>query len=64
VQIDTENDIIYLACSARALKRGSVKTSVRLSEDVTLDFDARGVLLGLEVMNASRVLGARPDATA
>jgi hypothetical protein len=36
----------------------------RMHFTVQIDFDARGVLLGLEVMNASRVLGARPDATA
>ncbi len=58
VQTDTENDLIYLAFSPRALKRGGVKKSVPVTDDVTLDFGARGALLGLEVMNASKVLGA------
>ncbi|TAK64995.1 MAG: DUF2283 domain-containing protein [Dehalococcoidia bacterium] len=59
IQRDAEHDIVYIAFSARALKRGSVKKTVRAGEDVSLDFDGRGTLLGLEVMNASKVLGAR-----
>lgn len=59
IQRDIEQDIVYLAFSTRALKRASVRKTVRAGEDVALDFDGRGVLLGLEVMNASRVLGLR-----
>ena len=59
IQRDDEHDIIYFAFSTRALKRGSVKKTLRATNDVALDFDARGALLGLEVMNASKVLGAR-----
>jgi uncharacterized protein YuzE len=60
MQIDPENDLVYLAFSPRALRRGAVTKSVRAGDDVTLDFDARGTLLGLDVMNASRVLASRP----
>lgn len=55
-----ENNVVYVAFSPQALKRGAVKKSVRAGDDVTLDFDARGTLIGLNVMNASKVLASRP----
>ncbi len=61
IQRDAEHDIVYLTFSERALKRGAVKKTVRAGDDVSLDFDARGVLLGLEIMNASKVLGGRTE---
>ena len=59
IQPDEENDSLYLAFGADGLPRGSVAKSVRANEDVTLDFDKNGRLIGLDVMNASQVLA--PD---
>ena len=59
VQPDHDNDSLYVAFGAGALSRGSVAKSVRVTEDVTFDFDKNGRLLGLDVMNAADILG--PD---
>lgn len=56
IQADREADACYVAFSSRSLDRGSVARSQRVSEDIALDFDSDGRLLGLDVMNASRVL--------
>jgi uncharacterized protein YuzE len=56
IQADKDADACYVAFSSRSLARGSVTRSQRISEDITLDFDSDGRLLGLDVLNASRVL--------
>ncbi len=58
IQTDAENDIVYIALSRRALKKGAAARSLRVDGDIALDLDAAGRLLGIEVMNASRRLGA------
>jgi uncharacterized protein YuzE len=61
IQTDHEHDALYVAFSERALAEGSVEKTVRVNDDIALDFDAAGKLLGVEVMNASEHLGSGVD---
>jgi uncharacterized protein YuzE len=55
---DRANDQIYIGFrSESAGKPGVVKKTVRVGDDILVDLDARGRLLGLDIGNASRVLG-------
>ncbi len=56
LQTDETNDTCYLAFSKAALEKGSVEKSLRVTDDITLDFDSEGQLVGLDVINASNVL--------
>ena len=55
VEYDVVRDLLYLAFEpgARAAK------TVTVSPGVHADFDARGKLIGLEVIDASEVLGEK-----
>ena len=61
VQADRENDQFYLALSERALDAGAVEKTVRVSDDIALDFDAAGKLVGVDVANASAHLDSGVD---
>lgn len=53
VQTDRENDQLYVALGERTLDAGTVEKTVRVDDDIALDFDAAGNLVGVDVMNAS-----------
>src|SRR3954471_18925506 len=57
IQTDPDNDSFYLGFSAGNLRKGSVARSIRATEDISLDLDSEGRLLGLDVMNATQSLG-------
>ena len=60
VQKDKANDQIYIGFSHNGPgKRAIVKKTVRATPDVALDLDTRGRLVGIDIGNASRVLGRR-----
>jgi uncharacterized protein YuzE len=42
VETDLENDQLYIALGDRALEAGAVERTVRVNDDVWLDFDASG----------------------
>jgi uncharacterized protein YuzE len=56
-----EEDQVYIALSSAPLKKGVVRRTVRINENIALDYGARGKLLGIDIMNASEVLGAPFD---
>jgi uncharacterized protein YuzE len=56
VQQDSENDQIYIALDASAFRPGAVRLTRRLDEDIALDYDARGKLIGIDIMNASAIV--------
>src|SRR4051812_41557425 len=58
IQADRDNDSLYLAFGPASLAKGNVTKSIRVTGDVTLDFDKDGHLVGLDVMNASNVLAS------
>ena len=57
IQPDRDNDQLYVALSSRALEAGVAARTVRVTEDVALDFDKQGRVVGLDLANASRALG-------
>ena len=61
IQPDRDNDQLYLALSSRALEAGVVARTVRVTEDVAVDFDKEGRVVGLDITNASQVLGESID---
>ncbi len=65
LQKDKSADQVYIGVRQRSsMRRGAVKKTIRATDDIALDFDGRGRLLGVDVANASRILGrsafARP----
>jgi len=56
VQPDEANDSLYICFAAGGFVRGVVARSVRATDDVTLDFASDGRLVGLDIMNASKVV--------
>ena len=57
-QKDRANNQIYIGLRRDTpMERGVVKKTVRVTDDIALDFDGRGRLVGIDVSNASRVLG-------
>lgn len=61
VQADAENDQLYVALSEHALNVGFVDKTVRVTDDIALDFDSAGKLVGIDVMNASEHLNSGID---
>ena len=59
VQSDTENDQLYIFLfKGGATTRGSIRKTIRVTDNVVLDFDKHDRLVGIDIINASRVLGA------
>lgn len=54
-EYDKEADAAYLY-REYPIADGQVKRSVEMNEDIILDFDEKGKLLGVEILNASKVL--------
>jgi uncharacterized protein YuzE len=41
------------------LREGDIQESDEVSQGVVMDYDSAGVLMGIEILDASRVLGGR-----
>ncbi len=41
------------------IKDGEVKKTIELNENIILDFDRKGKLLGMEILNASKVMNKK-----
>ena len=61
MQKDRANNQVYIgfAPDRAGLKGGAVKKTVQAEDDIALDFDSKGRLLGVDISNASRVLGRK-----
>ena len=57
IETDPEVDGLYIGFGANSLAKGGVDRTVRVNDDVALDFDSDGRLIGLDVLNASSVFG-------
>ena len=55
IEYDKEVDAAYIYI-APEIKEGMAKKTVALNEDIILDFDGSGKLIGIEVLNASKHL--------
>src|SRR3990172_249903 len=53
---DRVNDQIYIGLGERSLKQGVVKKTIRVGDNLAIDFDGRGRLVGIDIARASRLL--------
>jgi len=56
IEYDKEADAGYIYL-VDEIKEGEAAKTIELNSDIILDFDKSGKLLGMEVLNASKVLG-------
>ncbi|MBI4571133.1 MAG: DUF2283 domain-containing protein [Chloroflexi bacterium] len=54
---DRVNDQIYIGLGERSLKQGVAKKTIRVDDNLAIDFDGRGRLVGIDIAKASRLLG-------
>ena len=50
---DVDAGYIYLEDS---IEEGGVKKTIELNENIIIDFDENGKLIGIEILNASQVM--------
>jgi len=55
IEYDKESDAAYIYLEY-PLKDGQVKKTVEMKENIMLDYDAEGRLLGMEILDASKNL--------
>ncbi|HEY4695066.1 MAG TPA: DUF2283 domain-containing protein [Candidatus Nanoarchaeia archaeon] len=55
ISYDKKADVLYFF-----LKEGSEEEYKEIAPGVGLELDKKGALLGVEILNASKVLGAKP----
>jgi len=58
LEYDKEVDAAYIYIEY-PIKEGEVKKTIELNENIILDFDNTGKLLGVEVLDASKVLNKK-----
>ncbi|HIH17551.1 MAG TPA: DUF2283 domain-containing protein [Nanoarchaeota archaeon] len=54
VEYDKEADAAYIYL--KKIGAGEVKKTIELNEDIILDFDKNRKLVGIEILNASKVM--------
>ena len=54
IRYDRKVDALYIR-----LVEGKIEESDEVSEGVIMDYDENGLLMGIEILDASRVLGGR-----
>ncbi|MBS3076861.1 DUF2283 domain-containing protein [Candidatus Pacearchaeota archaeon] len=55
IEIDREVDAAYIYAKSHIGEGEAVKT-IEVNEDIILDFDVNGKLIGIEILNASKNL--------
>ena len=58
LEYDREADAVYLYLKY-PLKEGECKKTLELNENIIADFDAYGKLIGVEILNARKILDKR-----
>ena len=58
LKYDKEADVAYLYLKY-PIKDGEAKKTVEVNENVFIDYDASGKLLGVEILNAKKVLNKK-----
>ena len=58
IEYDKEVDAAYIYLE-HPIKEGEAKKTVKVKEDINIDFDNKGKLLGVEILNASRHLNKK-----
>ena len=54
ITFDSEADAAYIYL--RKIQEGDVKTTISLNENINIDLDENGVILGIEILDASKNL--------
>ena len=57
-EYDKEVDAAYVYIG-HPIKESEVKKTIELNENIILDFDKKGKLLGMEILNASKVVNKK-----
>ena len=57
-EYDKEVDAAYIYLES-PIKEGAVKKTIELNDNIILDFDKEGKLIGVEVLDASKVLNKK-----
>ena len=57
IELDRENDQLYILFRPGAQLKGIVAKTIRLTEDMVADLDAEGRVVGLDLAQASKILG-------
>lgn len=57
-EYDEDVDAAYIYIE-HPIKEGEVKKTIELNENIILDFDKKGKLLGMEILNASKVMNKK-----
>ncbi len=55
LKYDKEADAAYISLKM-PIKKGEVKKTKEFNQDIFFDFDSKGKLIGVEILNASKVL--------
>lgn len=58
IEYDKEVDAAYIYIEY-PIKDGEAKKTIELNENIVVDFDDKGKLLGVEILNASKVLNKK-----
>jgi uncharacterized protein YuzE len=58
LEYDKAVDAAYLSVERR-IKKGEVKKTVEVNKDIFIDLNNKGKLLGIEILNASKVLNKK-----
>ena len=57
-EYDKDADAAYIYLEY-PIQDGQVKNTIELNDNITLDFDDKGKLLGVEILDASKVLNKK-----
>lgn len=57
-EYDKEVDAAYIYIK-HPIKEGEAKKTIELNENIIIDFDSKGKLLGVEILNASKLLNKK-----
>lgn len=58
LEYDADADAAYIYIEF-PIKDGQVKKTVELKEDINIDLDHKGKLLGIEILKASEIIGKK-----
>lgn len=58
LEYDKDVDAAYIYIEDN-IKDGGVTKTIELNDNIILDFDAKGKLIGVEILNASKVLNEK-----
>jgi uncharacterized protein YuzE len=57
-EYDKEVDAAYIYLK-HPIKEGEAKKTIELNQNIIIDFDSKGKLLGVEILDASKVLNKK-----